>query len=76
PLREMSVYGVAVEGVHLRFGQVARGGLRWSDRAEDYRTAVLGLVKAQQVKKAVTVPVGAKGGFYPKQLPVGGSSAE
>jgi len=73
PFREVFVYGVEVEGVHLRFGKVARGGLRWSDRAEDYRTEVLGLVKAQQVKNAVIVPVGAKGGFYPKQLPVGGS---
>ncbi|MBZ5760624.1 MULTISPECIES: NAD-glutamate dehydrogenase [Rhizobium] len=73
PFREIFVYGVEVEGVHLRFGKVARGGLRWSDRAEDYRTEVLGLVKAQQVKNAVIVPVGAKGGFYPKQLPAGGS---
>ncbi|MCM2402165.1 NAD-glutamate dehydrogenase [Rhizobium sp. S153] len=73
PFREIFVFGVEVEGVHLRFGKVARGGLRWSDRAQDYRTEVLGLVKAQQVKNAVIVPVGAKGGFYPKQLPVGGS---
>ena len=65
--------GPEVEGVHLRFGPVARGGLRWSDRAQDYRTEVLGLVKAQQVKNAVIVPVGAKGGFFPKRLPVGGS---
>ena len=76
PFREIFVYGVEVEGVHLRFGRVARGGLRWSDRAEDYRTEVLGLVKAQQVKNAVIVPVGAKGGFYPKKLPVGGSREE
>ncbi|MFS8047149.1 NAD-glutamate dehydrogenase [Rhizobium sp. BR 314] len=76
PFREVFVYGVEVEGVHLRFGKVARGGLRWSDRAEDYRTEVLGLVKAQQVKNAVIVPVGAKGGFYPKKLPVGGSRDE
>ncbi|AYG67964.1 MULTISPECIES: NAD-glutamate dehydrogenase [unclassified Rhizobium] len=76
PFREIFVYGVEVEGVHLRFGKVARGGLRWSDRAEDYRTEVLGLVKAQQVKNAVIVPVGAKGGFYPKKLPVGGSRDE
>ncbi|MFK0334151.1 NAD-glutamate dehydrogenase [Rhizobium sp. NPDC090275] len=76
PFREMFVYGVEVEGVHLRFGRVARGGLRWSDRAEDYRTEVLGLVKAQQVKNAVIVPVGAKGGFYPKKLPVGGNRDE
>ncbi len=73
PWREIFVYGAEVEGVHLRFGPVARGGLRWSDRAQDYRTEVLGLVKAQQVKNAVIVPVGAKGGFYPKRLPVGGS---
>ncbi|MGH3371297.1 MAG: NAD-glutamate dehydrogenase domain-containing protein, partial [Nocardioidaceae bacterium] len=58
-----------VEGVHLRFGKVARGGIRWSDRPQDFRTEVLGLVKAQQVKNAVIVPVGAKGGFYCKQLP-------
>ncbi|MBS3650688.1 NAD-glutamate dehydrogenase [Pseudaminobacter sp. 19-2017] len=73
PWREIFVYGPEVEGVHLRFGSVARGGLRWSDRAQDYRTEVLGLVKAQQVKNAVIVPVGAKGGFYPKRQPVGGS---
>ena len=72
PYREIFVYGSEVEGVHLRFGPVARGGLRWSDRAQDYRTEVLGLVKAQQVKNAVIVPVGAKGGFYPKQLPAEG----
>ncbi|PWL16795.1 NAD-glutamate dehydrogenase [Falsochrobactrum shanghaiense] len=72
PYREIFVYGPEVEGVHLRFGAVARGGLRWSDRAQDYRTEVLGLVKAQQVKNAVIVPVGAKGGFYPKRLPAGG----
>jgi glutamate dehydrogenase len=73
PWREIFVYGPEVEGVHLRFGPVARGGLRWSDRAQDYRTEVLGLVKAQQVKNAVIVPVGAKGGFSPKLLPQGGS---
>jgi len=73
PWREIFVFGPEIEGVHLRFGPVARGGLRWSDRAQDYRTEVLGLVKAQQVKNAVIVPVGAKGGFYPKQLPSGGS---
>jgi glutamate dehydrogenase len=73
PFREIFVYGAEVEGVHLRFGPVARGGLRWSDRPEDYRTEVLGLVKAQQVKNAVIVPVGSKGGFFPKQLPAGGS---
>ncbi|MEH6726272.1 MAG: NAD-glutamate dehydrogenase domain-containing protein, partial [Hyphomicrobiales bacterium] len=69
PFREIFVYSPEVEGVHLRFGKVARGGLRWSDRAQDFRTEVLGLVKAQQVKNAVIVPVGSKGGFYPKQLP-------
>src|SRR5690606_32743832 len=63
------VYSPRVEGVHLRFGKVARGGLRWSDRPQDFRTEVLGLVKAQQVKNAVIVPVGAKGGFVPKRLP-------
>ena len=72
PWREFFVYGPEVEGVHLRFGPVARGGLRWSDRGQDYRTEVLGLVKAQQVKNAVIVPVGAKGGFYPKRLPQDG----
>ncbi|KQR79328.1 NAD-glutamate dehydrogenase [Rhizobium sp. Leaf341] len=76
PFREIFVYGVEVEGVHLRFGKVARGGLRWSDRAQDYRTEVLGLVKAQQVKNAVIVPVGAKGGFFPKLLPAGGARDE
>ncbi len=70
PLVEIFVYSPEVEGVHLRFGRVARGGIRWSDRREDFRTEVLGLVKAQQVKNAVIVPVGSKGGFYPKQLPV------
>ncbi|MTH97171.1 NAD-glutamate dehydrogenase [Roseibium sp. RKSG952] len=69
PYREIFVYSPRVEGVHLRFGTVARGGLRWSDRPQDFRTEVLGLVKAQQVKNAVIVPVGAKGGFIPKQLP-------
>ena len=76
PYREIFVWGVNVEGVHLRFGPVARGGLRWSDRRDDFRTEVLGLVKAQQVKNAVIVPVGSKGGFYPKQLPKGGTRAE
>ena len=69
PFREIFVWSTRVEGVHLRFGPVARGGLRWSDRRDDFRTEVLGLVKAQQVKNAVIVPVGSKGGFYPKQLP-------
>ncbi|WP_350278333.1 NAD-glutamate dehydrogenase [Kribbella sp. HUAS MG21] len=69
PAYEIFVYSPRVEGVHLRFGAVARGGLRWSDRREDFRTEVLGLVKAQMVKNSVIVPVGAKGGFYAKQLP-------
>jgi len=72
PYREIFVYGPRVEGVHLRFGPVARGGLRWSDRREDFRTEVLGLVKAQMVKNTVIVPVGAKGGFFVKRSPVGG----
>ncbi|WP_339914680.1 NAD-glutamate dehydrogenase [uncultured Brevundimonas sp.] len=72
PYREIFVWAPHVEGVHLRFGPVARGGLRWSDRRDDFRTEVLGLVKAQQVKNAVIVPVGSKGGFYPKCLPKGG----
>ena len=71
PFREIFVYAPRVEGVHLRFGAIARGGLRWSDRPEDFRTEVLGLVKAQQVKNAVIVPVGAKGGFVPKAMPAG-----
>ena len=74
PFREIYVSAPHVEGVHLRFGPVARGGLRWSDRRDDFRTEVLGLVKAQQVKNAVIVPVGSKGGFYPKALPRGGSA--
>ncbi len=68
PRYEIWVYSPRVAGVHLRGGKVARGGLRWSDRPEDFRTEVLGLVKAQQVKNAVIVPVGAKGGFVPRQL--------
>jgi len=76
PFREIFVYSARLEGVHLRFGHVARGGLRWSDRPQDFRTEVLGLVKAQQVKNAVIVPVGAKGGFVPKWLPEGGSRDE
>jgi glutamate dehydrogenase len=76
PKFEMFVYSPRVEGVHLRFGNVARGGLRWSDREEDFRTEVLGLVKAQQVKNAVIVPVGAKGGFIPRRLPAAGNRDE
>ncbi|MGB3336777.1 MAG: NAD-glutamate dehydrogenase [Devosia sp.] len=71
PYREISVYSPRVEGIHMRFGAIARGGIRWSDRPEDFRTEVLGLVKAQQVKNAVIVPVGAKGGFVPKLLAPG-----
>jgi len=76
PYREIFVASPVVEGVHLRLGPVARGGLRWSDRRDDFRTEVLGLVKAQQVKNAVIVPVGSKGGFFPKRLPKGGAAAD
>ncbi|MEV0678023.1 NAD-glutamate dehydrogenase [Actinosynnema sp. NPDC050436] len=69
PRFEIFVYSPRIEGVHLRFGPVARGGLRWSDRREDFRTEILGLVKAQAVKNAVIVPVGAKGGFVLKKPP-------
>src|SRR3569623_269241 len=69
PWREIWVYSPRVEGIHLRAGPIARGGLRWSDRRDDFRTEILGLMKAQRVKNAVIVPTGAKGGFYPKQLP-------
>jgi glutamate dehydrogenase len=69
PYREIWVYSPRVEGIHLRGGPIARGGLRWSDRRDDFRTEVLGLVKAQKVKNTVIVPTGAKGGFYPKLLP-------
>jgi glutamate dehydrogenase len=69
PWREIWVYSRRVEGIHLRSGPIARGGLRWSDRRDDFRTEILGLMKAQKVKNAVIVPSGAKGGFYPKQLP-------
>ena len=69
PKFEIFVYSPRVEGVHLRGGDVARGGIRWSDRREDFRTEVLGLMKAQVVKNTVIVPTGAKGGFFPKQLP-------
>jgi glutamate dehydrogenase len=76
PEYEIFVYSPRVEGVHLRTSNVARGGLRWSDRREDFRTEVLGLVKAQRVKNSVIVPMGAKGGFYPKCLPVSGTREE
>ncbi|MDE1468242.1 NAD-glutamate dehydrogenase [Aurantiacibacter sp. D1-12] len=69
PWREIFVYSRRVEGIHLRAGPVARGGLRWSDRRDDFRTEILGLMKAQKVKNAVIVPTGAKGGFYAKRLP-------
>lgn len=69
PAYEIFVYSPRIEGVHLRYGKVARGGLRWSDRKEDFRTEILGLVKAQEVKNTVIVPVGAKGGFVGKRLP-------
>ena len=76
PFREVWVYAPRVEGVHLRFAPIARGGIRWSDRAQDFRTEVLGLVRAQLVKNAVIVPSGAKGGFLPKRLPRAGSRDE
>lgn len=76
PLFEIFVYSPRFEGVHLRGGKVARGGIRWSDRKEDFRTEILGLMKAQQVKNAVIVPSGAKGGFIAKQLPVTGTREE
>jgi glutamate dehydrogenase len=72
PRFEIFVYSPRIEGVHLRGGKVARGGLRWSDRREDFRTEVLGLMKAQMVKNALIVPVGSKGGFVLKQPPAGG----
>ncbi len=69
PLVEIFVYSPRMEGIHLRGGRVARGGIRWSDRREDFRTEILALMKAQMVKNAVIVPVGSKGGFYVKQPP-------
>ncbi|TAL63460.1 MAG: NAD-glutamate dehydrogenase [Legionella sp.] len=76
PMVEIFVYSPRFEGVHLRCGKVARGGLRWSDRREDFRTEILGLMKAQQVKNSVIVPSGAKGGFVPKHLPINGTREE
>src|SRR4029077_1046979 len=73
PLVEIWVHSPRVEAIHLRGGRVARGGIRWSDRREDFRTEILSLMKAQMVKNAVIVPVGSKGGFYVKQPPVGGT---
>src|SRR5262249_35303060 len=75
PYREIFLHSPRVDGLHLRFGKVARGGIRWSDRPQDFRTEILGLAKAQQVKNAVIVPVGAKGGFVPKRLPIGNREA-
>ena len=69
PLFEIFVYSPRVEGIHLRGGKVARGGIRWSDRREDFRTEILGLMKAQMVKNAVIVPIGSKGGFVVKRPP-------
>ncbi|MDH3579018.1 MAG: NAD-glutamate dehydrogenase [Hyphomicrobiales bacterium] len=76
PFKEIFVFSPRVEGIHLRGGMIARGGLRWSDRAQDFRTEVLGLAKAQQVKNVVIVPTGSKGGFVPKFLPEEGSREE
>jgi glutamate dehydrogenase len=76
PMFEIWVYSPRVEGVHLRMGKVARGGLRWSDRREDFRTEILGLMKAQNVKNTLIVPVGSKGGFVPKQMPSGATREE
>ncbi len=76
PFAEIFVFSPRVEGIHLRGGMIARGGLRWSDRAQDFRTEVLGLAKAQQVKNVVIVPTGSKGGFIPKSLPADGSREE
>jgi glutamate dehydrogenase len=75
PKYEIFVFSPDVEGVHLRGGDIARGGLRWSDRREDFRTEVLGLMKAQVVKNTVIVPTGAKGGFFPKRAPKGDRDA-
>jgi glutamate dehydrogenase len=76
PMFEIFVHSPRMEGVHLRMGPVARGGLRWSDRREDFRSEVLGLMKAQNVKNSVIVPVGAKGGFVPKQIAPGATRDE
>ena len=76
PLFEIFVFSPRMEGIHLRMGRVARGGIRWSDRLEDFRTEVLGLMKAQNVKNTVIVPVGAKGGFVVKRMPESGRDAQ
>src|SRR6266850_2134446 len=73
PMVEIFVYSPRMEGIHLRGGRVVRSGIRWSDRREDFRTEILGLMKTQMVKNAVIVPVGSKGGFYVKRPPVGGT---
>ena len=75
PKSEIFVYSTNVEGIHLRGGDIARGGIRWSNRREDFRTEVLGLMKAQVVKNSIIVPTGAKGGFFPKKLPSGDREA-
>ena len=75
PLVEIFVYSPRMEGIHLRGGRVARGGIRWSDRREDFRTEILGLMKTQMVKNAVIVPVGSKGGFYVKRPPASAARA-
>src|SRR3546814_13132213 len=69
PWREIFIYSPRLEGIHLRGGPIARGGIRWSDRRDDFRAEIMGLIKAQMVKNAIIVPTGAKGGFYAKQLP-------
>ena len=76
PLFEIFVYSAEMEAIHLRGGMVARGGIRWSDRKEDYRTEVLGLMKAQMVKNAIIVPDGSKGGFILKRAPSTPDDAE
>ena len=76
PMFEIFVYSPCFEGIHMRCGKIARGGLRWSDRMEDFRTEILGLVKAQMIKNAIIVPHGAKGGFVTKNLPANGSREE
>ena len=76
PMAEIFVYSDDVDAIHLRFGKIARGGIRWSNRKEDFRTEILGLVKAQQVKNVVIVPVGSKGGFFPKHPPENGTREE
>ena len=70
PFREIYFHDLGMQGLHMRFGAVARGGLRWSDRADDFRTEILGLVKTQQTKNVVIVPVGSKGGFFLKNSPL------